>query len=110
MTSLGQSQGVRDDKAATVGRCRVIEGLRLAESIRRRLERQTRKPAAKPTAARRSIPSVSEMMGPLASPKAVRAPSSGYLNQVAGPVIKRDVKSLHANDNRRSTENVTKAA
>jgi hypothetical protein len=110
MTSLGRSQGVGEDKAATVGRWRVIEGLRLAESIRRRLERQKPKAVAKPTARRHAIPSVSEMMGPLAAPKALRAPASGYLNQVAGPVIKREVKPLHANDNRPSTEAVTKAA
>lgn len=42
MKSLGMSQGVGDDKAATVGRQRVIEGLRLAESIRKGLGRQDR--------------------------------------------------------------------
>jgi hypothetical protein len=110
MKSLGRSQGVGDDKAATVGRWRVIEGLRLAESIRRRLERQKLAPARSTTAARPKIPSVSEMMGPLAVPKAVRAPASGYLNQAAGPVIKRDVKPLHANDNCRAADIVSKAA
>jgi hypothetical protein len=110
MASLGKSQGVGADKAATVGRWRVIEGLRLAESIRKRLERQKLTPAAKPTAARSKIPTVSEMMGPLAVQKAVRAPASGYLNQAAGPVIKRDVKPLHANDNCRFDAIASKAA
>jgi hypothetical protein len=39
MNSLGKSEGVGDDKAATVGRWRVIDGLRLAESIRKRVAR-----------------------------------------------------------------------
>jgi hypothetical protein len=115
MASLGKSQGVGDDKKwSAVGRCRIIEGLRLAESIRKRLERQKLKPArstaAKTAAARCKIPTVSEMMGPLAAPKAVRAPASGYLNQAAGPVIKRDIKPPHANDNCRFDADAGKAA
>jgi hypothetical protein len=42
MNSLGKTQGVGDKVAATVGRTRVIEGLRLAESIRKGLARQER--------------------------------------------------------------------
>ena len=103
MASLGSSQGVGDDKKwSTVGRCRVIEGLRLAESIRKKLERQKLAPAQSLARVKRSkIPSVTEMMGPLAPPKAVRAPVSGYLNQAAGPVIKRAGNHLPANDNYR---------
>jgi len=93
MASLGKSQGVGDDKKwSAVGRQRVIEGLRLAESIRKRLERQKLKPAAKPTA-RRRIPSVTEMMGPLAAPKAIRAPAS-----------------VPANDNYRAADAALRAA
>ena len=42
MTSLGKTQGAGDKVAAAVGRQRVIEGLRLAESIRKGLGRQDR--------------------------------------------------------------------
>jgi hypothetical protein len=42
MKSLGKTQNVGDGVAATVGRTRVIEGLRLAESIRKGLMRQER--------------------------------------------------------------------
>jgi hypothetical protein len=102
MNSLGMSQGVGDDKAATVGRWRSIEGLRLADSIRRGLERQKLAPA---TPARRkptnNVPSVNEMMPPLAAPRPVRALSGHYLNQTAGPVIKLSDKPSAANDNHR---------
>src|SRR6202022_27739 len=40
MKSLGKTQGVGDGVEATVGRTRVIEGLRIAESIRKGLGRQ----------------------------------------------------------------------
>jgi hypothetical protein len=40
MKSLGETQNVGDGVSATVGRTRVIEGLRLAESIRKKLNRQ----------------------------------------------------------------------
>jgi len=39
MKSLGKTQGVGDGVAAAVGRTRVIEGMRIAESIRKRLTR-----------------------------------------------------------------------
>jgi hypothetical protein len=42
MKSLGTTQGVGDGVAATVGRQRVIEGLRIAESIRKGIGRQDR--------------------------------------------------------------------
>jgi hypothetical protein len=42
MKSLGKTQGVGDSVAAAVGRTRVIEGLRIAESIRKGLGRQDR--------------------------------------------------------------------
>lgn len=100
MNSLGKSQGVGDDKAATVGRWRVIEGLRLAESIRRGLERQRLRPQ-KPMPARSKIPSVKDMMPLLATPRSVHASSGHYLNQAAGPVIKRADNPLAANDNDR---------
>jgi hypothetical protein len=41
MKSLGKTQGVGDGVAAAVGRCRVIEGLRVAESIRKGIARST---------------------------------------------------------------------
>ncbi|MGZ5875355.1 MAG: hypothetical protein ACXWKP_24980, partial [Bradyrhizobium sp.] len=41
MTSLGKTQGVGDKVAAAVGRSRVIEGLRIAESIRKGLKKQS---------------------------------------------------------------------
>jgi hypothetical protein len=42
MKSLGKTQNVGDGVAAAVGRARVVEGLRLAESIRKGLTRQER--------------------------------------------------------------------
>jgi hypothetical protein len=102
MHSLGSSQGVGDDKAATVGRWRVIEGLRLADSIRRRLERQKlapAKPALRKYRSCANVPSVNEMMAPLVAKPVHALYSSGrHLNQTAGPVIK---VSQPANDNQR---------
>jgi hypothetical protein len=104
MKSLGKSQGVGDSVAATVGRWRVIEGLRLAESIKKGLERQNRsKIRAEQTPVPRSgkVPSVREMMAPLAAPKAVRAPAGHYWSQARGPVIRlsENGRPFPANDN-----------
>jgi hypothetical protein len=43
MTGLGKTQGKGDKVAAAVGRQRVIEGLRIAESIRKRLQQITQR-------------------------------------------------------------------
>jgi hypothetical protein len=107
MTSLGKTQGVGDGVAAAVGRQRVIEGLRVAESIRKGLERQKLAPAR---SNRCKIPSVSDMMIPIALPKPVRAPDGHYWNQAAGPVIKLADMPLPANDNFRSDSADRKAA
>jgi hypothetical protein len=107
MSSLGRSQGVGDDKAATVGRWRSIEGLRLAESIRRGLERQTLAPTAPARRKRTNVQSVNEMPS-VAAPMPVRAPSGHYLNQARGPVIM--LKPLAANDNQRFDATASKAA
>jgi hypothetical protein len=111
MHSLGRSQGVGDDKAATVGRWRVIEALRLAESIRRGLERQKLAPTTPARRKRTNVPSVNEMMPPLvAKPIRTLASSGSYLNQTAGPVIKLSDKPLAANDNHRFDAGALKAA
>jgi len=84
MTSLGQGIGV----PATVGRTRVIEGLRVAESIKKGLGRLQERPL--------SMPSIDDIIkGTLAAlPMPVRATAGHYWNQAAGPVIK-----LPDNDN-----------
>ncbi len=116
MKSLGKTQNVGDGVAAAVGRARVIEGLRLAESIRKGLTRQERAPFSmwldqirakqipmqKPglTAARRQasvdaiIKEVLAILPDKSLPKPVRAPAGHYWNQATGPVIK-----LADNDN-----------
>jgi hypothetical protein len=116
MKSLGKTQNVGDGVAAAVGRARVIEGLRLAESIRKGLTRQERAPFSmwlnqirakqipmqKPglTAARRQasvdaiIKEVLAILPDKSLPKPVRAPAGHYWNLAAGPVIK-----LADNDN-----------
>ena len=107
MKSLGKTQNVGDGVAATVGRTRVIEGLRLAESIRKGIVRQERgfsmrlnqTPVQTPglNAARRQA-SVDEIIKEVvrALPMPVRAPAGHYWNLAAGPVIK-----LQDNDNGR---------
>jgi hypothetical protein len=98
MTSLGITQGVGDGVAATVGRTRVIEGLRLAGSIRKGLARQERgfsmrlkqTPVQTPglNAARRAASVDGIIKTVLAAlPMPVRAPAGHYWNQAAGPVI-----------------------
>jgi hypothetical protein len=77
MKPLGKTQNVGDSVAAAVGRTRVIEGLRLAESIRKGLARSER----------RDEVITKEVLGkPLPMP--VRPPEGHYWNQAAGPVIK----------------------
>jgi hypothetical protein len=101
MTSLGNTQ---NGVAATVGRTRVIEGLRLAESIRKGLKRQAHgfsmwqslidaRQEMVPLsgiAASQNMASVDAIIREVlaALPKPVRAPAGHYLNQAAGPVIK----------------------
>jgi hypothetical protein len=117
MTSLGQGKG--KGVAAAVGRQRVIEGLRIAESIRKGLKRQDRHfsmwqhqirarqirvPSAEWRLSNRyRLGSVDDIItGTLAIlPIPVRAPEGHYLNQAAGPVIKLADKPLPANDNHR---------
>jgi hypothetical protein len=104
MKSLGQGNG--KDVAAAVGRQRVIEGLRLAESIRKGLGRQDRdfsmwlnQIRARHTIVHRPGFSVDDIIrGTLA----VLAGSS-YLNQV-------DFNPLASNDNCRAADIVSKAA
>jgi hypothetical protein len=104
MKSLGITQNVADGVAATVGRTRVIEGLRLAESIRKGLRRQERdfsmwlsQIRARQTmvhtpglAAARRQASVDEIIREVIAvlPMPVRAPTGHYWNLAAGPVIK----------------------
>jgi hypothetical protein len=102
MKSLGQGKG--KDTAAAVGRQRVIEGLRLAESIRKGLGRKDHvfsmwqsQIRARQTTVHRPGFSVDDIikgtLGVLAG--------NAHLSQTADPVIKRDVKLLAANDNHR---------
>jgi hypothetical protein len=112
MTSLGKSQNVGDAVAAAVGRTRVIEGLRLAESIRKGLARreqsfsmwqgvidakQIRVPVSGMSFSQK-LASVDGIIREVlaALPKPVRAPAGHYWNQAAGPIIKLPVAS---NDN-----------
>jgi hypothetical protein len=104
MKPLGKTQGVGDHVAAAVGRQRVIEGLRLAVSIRKSLAKQERGFSmwqSQIDARQISIPlsgiatsqkmaSVDGIIGEVlaALPMAVRAPEGHYWNQAAGPVIK----------------------
>jgi hypothetical protein len=124
MKSLGESQNVGDGVAAAVGRARVIEGLRLAESIRKGLSRQDRAFSlwldqihAKQTPVtsaewsltnRYKLGSVDEIVsGTLAVlskerlPMPVRAPTGHYWNLAAGPVMK-----LADNDDSRRIDSI----
>jgi hypothetical protein len=122
MKSLSQGKG--KDVAAAVGRQRVIEGLRLAESIRKGLGRHDRdfsmwqsQIRARQTIVHRPGFSVDDIIkGTLAVlpdkslPKPVRATEGHYLNLAAGPVIKLADKPLAANDNCRIDAVVQMAA
>jgi hypothetical protein len=111
MKSLGQGKG--KDVAAAVGRQRVIEGLRLAESIRKGLTRPKRRDEASywPALQRwqRDVADITkDVLNAVAGeplPMPVRAPEGHYWNQAAGPVIK-----LADNDNCRFEAVASKAA
>jgi hypothetical protein len=119
MKSLGEGRG--KDTVAAVGRQRLIEGLRLAESIRRELRRKERAfsmwqaqvragheqvgASEWRRANRYKVPSVDDTIkGTLA----VLA-DNVYANQT-GPVFKRTDKPLHDNDNYRAADAVSEAA
>jgi hypothetical protein len=89
MTSLGKTQNVGDGVAAAVGRQRVIEGLRVAESIRSGLMRQERN--------RYKLGSVDEIVRETLAVLAV------------GSIIAAE-SSLPANDNYRADALATSAA
>jgi hypothetical protein len=115
MKTLGEGKG--RDVAAAVGRQRVIEGLRIAESIRKGLSRQDRAFSARVNQVRASqeavpstewrrsdrfrLPSVDEIikatLAVLSIP--VRATEEHYLSLAAGPVIRLTHNPLSANDN-----------
>ncbi|SHG69703.1 hypothetical protein [Bradyrhizobium erythrophlei] len=111
MKSFGQGKG--KDVAAAVGRQRIIEGLRLAESIRKGLGRQDRafsvwqsQIRARQIRVDRPGFSVDDIikgtLGVLAG--------NAYQNQTAGLVIKLADKPLPANDNHRFDTFASKAA
>ena len=121
MTSQGKTQGVGDKVAAAVGRQRVIDGLRLAEWIRKGFSRQDRggfslwlsQIRARQTVVHRPGFSVDEIIREILAilpdkslPKPVRAVEAHdlYLNLVAGPV------RVPANDNYRNATAASKAA
>lgn len=131
MTSLGEGKG--KDVAAAVGRQRVIEGLRIAESIRKGLGREERKFSMWQSqvrarqeqvtsvewrrSGRYKLGSVDEVIsGTLAVlpdkslPLPVRAPPGHYWNLAAGPVIKITDTPLAGNDNFRSDTVALQAA
>jgi hypothetical protein len=107
MTSLGKTQGAGDKVAAAVGRQRVIEGLRIAESIRKGIAR-SEKPAAVDEA--RHWPARRLREASAVQPMPVRATEDHYLNLAAGPVIKLPDDTLPANDNRCANAAASEAA
>jgi hypothetical protein len=107
MTSLGKTQGAGDKVAAAVGRQRVIEGLRIAESIRKGIAR-SEKPAADCEARHWPARRLREASAILPMP--VRATKGHYLNLAAGPVIKLPDNPLPANDNRCANAAASEAA
>jgi hypothetical protein len=108
MKTLGEGKG--RDVAPAVGRQRVIEGLRIAESIRKGLSRQDRAFSARVNQVRASQeavpstewrPSVDEIIKATLAilPMPVRATEGHYLDLPAGPVIRLTHNPLSANDN-----------
>ena len=128
MKSLGKTQNVGDGVAATVGRARVIEGLRLAESIRRGLARQqlsfsmwlnqihakqTRVPSVEWRSLNRyKLGSVDEIIRETLAVLADESlPDAGpSWNLAAGPIIKIPDTPLPSNDNSRAASAARKAA
>jgi hypothetical protein len=105
MKSLGEGRG--KDTAAAIGRQRVIEGLRLAESIRGELRRKERKFSMWQSQVRARQERVNRpgfsVDDTIKGTLAVLA-DNAYANQTRGPVFKRADKPLHGNDNFRAAD------
>jgi hypothetical protein len=131
VTMASLAPGKSKDVAAAVGRQRVIEGLRVAESIKKGLKRQGRRRivskdhsfsiwlhqirARQTTVSRPGFSVDDTIKGTLAVlaeslPTPVRAPPWALLNLPAAPVVKIADMPLPANDNHQSDSADRKAA